>query len=59
MINREVKIKSVAKNVRSRADGPIDREKKKREQERRETCEIVEREIRLFRPHEIRVMGEV
>jgi len=29
MINREVKIKSVAKNVRSRADGPIDREKKK------------------------------
>jgi len=53
MINREVKIKSVAKDVRSRADGPIDRERKKKESKN------VEREIRLFRPHEIRVMGEV
>lgn len=58
MINvREVEIKSAAKDAGSRAERS--RERGGGEKERRRTCELVEREIRLLRPHGIRVIGEV
>lgn len=65
MINvREVEIKSTAKDAGSRALGPWEREGgrgsgsggKKPEKNVRT---LVEREFRLLRPHEIRVIGEV